>query len=400
MPSRFSVLSEGSSSPTCAGSGICLTQTITFMARSLLPSDVRAAPQPASRRPRPATAGTSALADPAGRELVRLVGDGPQHRRRAPPAERATTRSSSSRPTAAVTPPASPTTPPGAASTSSSGSAATARSTRSPPASPAPTPPSAPCRAGRRTCSPARSACPTTPSRPSSCSPAASTPGALRPIGLGQVNGRFFCFHTGVGYDAAVVAAVEERASLKRWLGHPLFITAGLTTWARGYDRRHPHFRVVTADRVIDDGYFSIVLNTNPYTYLGNRPLDLSPRRDARPWAGGDHVPDDEGDGDPALARRRPARRRRASRRPTSTSRSTSTTSSSSTTPRSRTSSTATTSARSTASSSTTSPTPSASSSRKPRDHPSVWSHPSVGCAPVARLTLRWGRHSDGGRRA
>src|SRR5690606_26053198 len=25
------------------------------------------------------------------------------------------------------------------------------------------------------------------------------------------------------------------------------------------------------------DGYFSVVLNTNPYTYLGNRPLDLSP---------------------------------------------------------------------------------------------------------------------------
>ena len=98
----------------------------------------------------------------------------------------------------------------------------------------------------------------------------------LRPIGLGQVNGRFFCFHTGVGYDAAVVRAVEQRASLKRWLGHPLFISAALTTWARGYDRRHPHFRVRTASGVVDDGYFSIVLNTNPYTYLGNRPLDLS----------------------------------------------------------------------------------------------------------------------------
>ena len=70
--------------------------------------------------------------------------------------------------------------------------------------------------------------------------------GDLRPIGLGQVNGRFFCFHTGVGYDAAVVATVEKRASLKRWLGHPLFITAALTTWATGYDRRHPHFRVRT----------------------------------------------------------------------------------------------------------------------------------------------------------
>jgi diacylglycerol kinase family enzyme len=98
----------------------------------------------------------------------------------------------------------------------------------------------------------------------------------FRPIGLGRVNGRFFCFHTGVGFDAAVVAAVERHASLKRWLGHPLFIGAAMTTWASGYDRSRPHFRVVTESGVIDDGYFSIVLNTNPYTYLGNRPLDLS----------------------------------------------------------------------------------------------------------------------------
>jgi diacylglycerol kinase family enzyme len=105
----------------------------------------------------------------------------------------------------------------------------------------------------------------------------------LRPIGLGRVNGRFFCFHTGIGYDAAVVRAVERHASLKRWLGHPLFISAAMTTWLRGYDRHTPHFRLA-ADRPaarrldrIDDGYFAIVLNTNPYTYLGNRPLDLSP---------------------------------------------------------------------------------------------------------------------------
>ena len=98
----------------------------------------------------------------------------------------------------------------------------------------------------------------------------------LRPIGLGRVNGRFFCFHTGVGFDAAVVATVEKRAQLKRWLGPPAVHHRRATTWARGYDRRRPHFRVVTDDRVVDDGYFSIVLNTNPYTYLGNRPLDLS----------------------------------------------------------------------------------------------------------------------------
>jgi diacylglycerol kinase family enzyme len=100
----------------------------------------------------------------------------------------------------------------------------------------------------------------------------------FRPIGLGRVNGRFFCFHTGIGYDAAVVRAVERHASLKRWLGHPLFISAAVSTWARGYDRHHPHFALATGDgRHIDDAYFAIVLNTNPYTYLGNRPLDLSP---------------------------------------------------------------------------------------------------------------------------
>ncbi len=100
----------------------------------------------------------------------------------------------------------------------------------------------------------------------------------LRPIGLGRVNGRYFCFHTGIGFDAAVVKAVERRASLKRWAGHPLFIWAATTTWLAGYDRHHPHFSLSFADHTsVPDGYFTVVLNTNPYTYLGNRPLDLSP---------------------------------------------------------------------------------------------------------------------------
>jgi diacylglycerol kinase family enzyme len=102
--------------------------------------------------------------------------------------------------------------------------------------------------------------------------------GDIRPIGLGNVNGRYFCFHTGIGYDAAVVREVERRAAMKRWLGHPLFIYASLRTWMSKYDRSEPHFQVCTSAAPTPvDGYFTIVLNTNPYTYLGNRPLDLSP---------------------------------------------------------------------------------------------------------------------------
>jgi len=101
--------------------------------------------------------------------------------------------------------------------------------------------------------------------------------GSIAPVGLGRVNGRYFTFHTGIGFDAAVVASVERRASLKRWAGHPLFVWAALSTWLRGYDRRHPHFRLHLPDgSELADGYFTIVLNTSPYTYLGDRALDLS----------------------------------------------------------------------------------------------------------------------------
>jgi diacylglycerol kinase family enzyme len=105
----------------------------------------------------------------------------------------------------------------------------------------------------------------------------------IGPIGLGRVDDRFFCFHTGVGFDAAVVAAVERHAQVKRWAGHPLFVTAALRTWLRGYDRRRPHFSVSVREADtegpgdVEHAMFSIVLNTNPYTFLGHRPLDLSP---------------------------------------------------------------------------------------------------------------------------
>src|SRR5262249_41053635 len=104
---------------------------------------------------------------------------------------------------------------------------------------------------------------------------------SVRRVGLGWVNRRYFCFHTGVGFDAAVVGRVERQASLKRWAGHPLFVWAALATWLRGYDRRHAHFDVAFADgAALPDGYFTIVLNSNPYTYLGNRPLSLAPAAD------------------------------------------------------------------------------------------------------------------------
>jgi diacylglycerol kinase family enzyme len=94
----------------------------------------------------------------------------------------------------------------------------------------------------------------------------------IEDVGLGSVNGRYFLFHVGIGFDAAVVEQVERRAQFKRWAGHPLFVFSAFTTWFRHYDTSSPRFTVGGTP-----SYFSIVLNTNPYTYLGNRPLDLVP---------------------------------------------------------------------------------------------------------------------------
>src|SRR5262249_52305446 len=75
----------------------------------------------------------------------------------------------------------------------------------------------------------------------------------------------------------------ERRAGVKRWIGQPLFIYSALRTWFSKYDRRHPHFALSVPSRAdgaaatVRDGYFTVVLNASPYTYLGNVGLDLSP---------------------------------------------------------------------------------------------------------------------------
>jgi diacylglycerol kinase family enzyme len=101
--------------------------------------------------------------------------------------------------------------------------------------------------------------------------------GSIERIGLGRANSRYFLFHAGIGFDAAVVRRVEEMASLKRYFGPALFVVATLVTWVKGYDRRRPAFSLRVGEIMIDDGYFSVCLNTDPYTFLGSRPLHLAP---------------------------------------------------------------------------------------------------------------------------
>ncbi len=111
--------------------------------------------------------------------------------------------------------------------------------------------------------------------------------GRIEAVGLGSVNGRYFLFHVGLGFDAAVVEQVERRAQLKRWAGHPLFVFSAFTTWFRHYDSSRPRFEVDGVRRL---------LHHRPEHEPVHVPRQPAPRPrargDPRAGPGGGHVPD------------------------------------------------------------------------------------------------------------
>ena len=101
---------------------------------------------------------------------------------------------------------------------------------------------------------------------------------AFTRLGLGRVNGRRFLFNTGLGFDAAVIRRVERYGELKRYASHPLHVLAAFETWFRHFDHSKPRFDITLENgERIEGVYFAIVSKTAPYTYLGPRPLVVTP---------------------------------------------------------------------------------------------------------------------------
>jgi diacylglycerol kinase family enzyme len=99
---------------------------------------------------------------------------------------------------------------------------------------------------------------------------------SIRRVGVGAANGRHFLFHLGAGFDAAIVARVEERPGVKRYAAHPAFALATVRTLQRGYDRANPILRVRLPDGSQHESFFSVVSNVAPYTYVGPRRMLLT----------------------------------------------------------------------------------------------------------------------------
>lgn len=101
--------------------------------------------------------------------------------------------------------------------------------------------------------------------------------GARRPVSLGMADDRYFCFAAGLGFDAQVVHAVERKRRQGRRSTHVLYARVGVREFFAA-DRRHPQVRVELPDGTqLDDVFFAIVANADPWTFLGNRPLRPTP---------------------------------------------------------------------------------------------------------------------------
>jgi len=111
----------------------------------------------------------------------------------------------------------------------------------------------------------------------------AATAGSPRRVPLGRAGDRWFTANCGVGFDGAIVRAVEAHPDAKRRLGDLFFVWTATRVSATGYDRRTPRLSVTWGpgdDDRVDHAYVAIVQNLSPFTYLGRRAMRVAPDAD------------------------------------------------------------------------------------------------------------------------
>lgn len=101
--------------------------------------------------------------------------------------------------------------------------------------------------------------------------------GSGRMVGLGKADDRWFTFNAGVGWDAEVVAEVERQRSRGQNVTPALYARTALSCYFR-MARRAPLISLqIGHEESIDQLHSVFVSNTDPWTYLGSRPVRMSP---------------------------------------------------------------------------------------------------------------------------
>ncbi|HJQ48186.1 MAG TPA: diacylglycerol kinase family protein [Amycolatopsis sp.] len=97
--------------------------------------------------------------------------------------------------------------------------------------------------------------------------------GRSRAVGLGRADERWFTFNAGLGWDADVVAAVADRRG--KQTNALLYMRAAATCYFRPPVGKRP-LRLVLPDEDPIEVRTAFVSNTDPWSYLGARPVHLN----------------------------------------------------------------------------------------------------------------------------
>jgi diacylglycerol kinase family enzyme len=109
--------------------------------------------------------------------------------------------------------------------------------------------------------------------------------GARRRLTLGVAGERCFALNASLGLGGAIVREVERRQRAKQLYGDRAYVAAGIKALLAGTDRDHPHLTVHLPDGHPPlHGFFALVGNGDPFTYLGRRPFRPTP---GAAWDGG-----------------------------------------------------------------------------------------------------------------
>lgn len=99
-----------------------------------------------------------------------------------------------------------------------------------------------------------------------------------RTVHIGRVNGRAFTFCAGAGFDAQIVRRVENNPKAKRRFGEAFFVAAGLREYLLPSDGRRERMTVNWDGGAADGIRVAVCGNSDPFTFLGNRPFRIVPR--------------------------------------------------------------------------------------------------------------------------
>src|SRR5215212_4720839 len=89
---------------------------------------------------------------------------------------------------------------------------------------------------------------------------------------------RWFVFAAGLGFDAEVIARVEARRAAGRRSTGALYVKEATTAFLLGRERRRPAMTLqVPGETAVEGLFLCLFSNVNPWTYLGDRPVNPSP---------------------------------------------------------------------------------------------------------------------------